>query len=127
VSRQPPAISFGGHTPWAAYSQVEMALWAKCPDLSPLAYRVLFAAMGRHGSSGHAPFNPGELAEILATASRATEGEMVRARSDSVSRAIESAKRSGFITDESNARCLVLPAHAFQKANGASQPCPVHP
>jgi hypothetical protein len=117
-------ISFGPGVPWSAFSQYEMSAWARRSDISPLAIRVLFAAMGRHNKAGHAQFNKGELAEILGDIDLTT-GEVVSARSDTVSKAIAAAKHLGFISDDSTARCLVVPGYAFQKARG-SDVCTVH-
>ncbi|GAA4727454.1 hypothetical protein GCM10023328_02090 [Modestobacter marinus] len=120
-----PGIAFAGDAPWGAYCQREMGMWAKRPEVTPLAVRILFAAIGRHDSAGHAVFGPGELAEVPGRVDTAT-GEVLVARKDSVSDAIKAAKRLGFITEESTVRCLVLGRHAFQKGKGAPKLCPVH-
>ena len=117
-------IGFGQGVPWGAYNQRELSRWARSPDLSPLALRVLFAALGRHDATGHARFGPGELAGILSSPDRTT-GEMVPARRASVSRAVGAAKELDFLGSQSMARCLVLPSHVFQQG-GIGAPCSVH-
>ncbi|MCZ2837091.1 hypothetical protein [Modestobacter sp. VKM Ac-2985] len=93
--------------------------------MTPLAVRVLFAAMGQHDRNGHARFRSGELADVLGSIDVTTD-EVRPARRDSVSDAIKAAKRLGYITDESTVRCLVLSRHVFQKSWGSSDPCAVH-
>lgn len=118
-------ISFAGDSQWGAYSQTELSRWSKQAEITPLAVRILFAAMGRHDSSGHARFRPGELADVLGSVDTVT-GELVAARADSVSKAIRAAKHLGYITEESTVRCLVLSRHTFQKAWGSTKPCAYH-
>jgi hypothetical protein len=119
-------IYFADNGPWGAYSQRDMARWATLDHKGSLAVRVLFAALGRHGRTGHAPFGVGELARILGSADRDT-GRLAPARKDTVSKAIGAAKRQDYVTSESNARCLVLSQAIFQRASGAKTPCRVHP
>ncbi|MGY1686884.1 hypothetical protein ACI8AK_14965 [Geodermatophilus sp. SYSU D00867] len=118
-------IDFGDRVEWGAYAQPAMAMWARSPDLSPMAVRVLFAAMGRHDQTGHAPFRVRELADVLSVADKGT-GQLVAARPDSVSKAVRSAKELGYIANESTARCLVLSPRLFQKASGRRTTCGVH-
>ncbi len=125
MSRPPSGIAFAAGGEWGAYSQVEMARLAQAVEVTPLAVRVLFAALGRHDRSGHARFRPGELARILGSID-VTTGEIRTGRSDSVSSAIDSAKRLGYITEESWARCLVVPRTMFQKRHGRIEECQVH-
>jgi len=122
---RPGGISFASGSEWAAYAQVEMSRWAKDAAVTPLAVRVLFAAMGRHDRNGHARFRSGELADVLGSID-VTTGEVRPARRGAVSDAIKAAKRLGYITDESFARCLVLSRHTFQKSWGSPQPCAAH-
>ena len=110
-------ITFANDGRWGAYSQREMARWATTASSGPLWIRVLFAALGRHNSTGHAPFGVGELAQILGRPDT---------RLDSVSGALREAKKRQFILPASNARCIVLPHHAFQKASRDRPPCRVH-
>lgn len=125
MSRPPRAIEFAGGGEWGAYSQLEMGLLARSTDVTPLAVRVLFAAMGRHDRHGHARFRLGELADTLGSIDIAT-GAVRSARKDTVSDAIKAAKRLGYIADESTARCLVLHRRSFQKAHGRIEDCDVH-
>ncbi len=104
---------------------MEMGLFARNTAVTPLAVRVLFAALGRHDRDGHARFRSGELADILGWIDVAT-GEVRSARRDTVSGAIASAKHLGYIADESGARCLVLHRRTFQKAHGRIEDCAVH-
>jgi hypothetical protein len=118
-------INFATGSEWGAYAQTEMGRWAKDGAVTPLAVRVLFAAMGKHDRNGHAPFDRGELADVLGSID-VTTGEVRPARRDSVSDAIKAAKRLGFITEDSSVRCLILSRHAFQKSFGSPKPCDVH-
>jgi hypothetical protein len=125
VSPPQRSIAFATGSEWGAYAQQEMSRWAKDGAVTPLAVRVLFAAMGRHDRNGHARFRSGELADVLGSID-VTTGEVRPARRDSVSDAIKAAKRLGYITDESTVRCLVLSRHVFQKSWGSPAPCAVH-
>jgi hypothetical protein len=125
VSQMSSRIGFGPGVPWAAFSQLEMGLWAQRSDIQPLATRVLFAAMSRVNRAGHAAFGKGELADMLGRLDDRT-GEIVSARADTVSKAITAAKRVGFVMDDSTARCLVLPGWAFQRNSGGAASCTVH-
>jgi hypothetical protein len=118
-------IAFATGSEWGAYAQGEMSRWAKDGAVTPLAVRVLFAAMGRHDRNGHARFRPGELADVLGSID-VTTGEIRPARRGAVSDAIKAAKRLGYITDESFARCLVLSRHIFQNSWGSPQVCAAH-
>ncbi len=125
MSRPTDSIQFADGSEWGAYSQVEMARLSRMVEVTPLAVRVLFAAMSRHDRSGHARFARGELADILGSIDVAT-GEVRAARADTVSGAIKAAKRLGYITERSSARCLVVPRTAFQKRHGRIEDCHVH-
>jgi hypothetical protein len=118
-------IHFAGGSPWGAYSQAEMLTWARWKTEIDLSIRVLFAALGRHDREGHAHFAPKELAEVLGTVDFST-GEHRAAHPSSVSRAIGKAKSLDLIAGSSNAKCLVLPRHRFQKARGSATPCRYH-
>lgn len=120
-----PGIQFAGNSSWGAYSQPEMLVWSQWNEDLDLPVRVLFAALGRHDRANHARFAPGELADVLGTCDTAT-GERRKAHPSSVSRAIKKAKSMGLIADASNAKCLVVGRHAFQKARGSSMDCGYH-
>ncbi len=119
-------IHFANHGPWGAYSQREMALWATQDHKNSLAVRVLLAALGRHGRMGHAELGVRELGRILGTIEDGT-GRLTPAPSHTVSKAIRLAKERGYVTADSNARCLVLSEAVFQKASGSKAPCRLHP
>ncbi|MFI5496939.1 hypothetical protein [Actinoplanes sp. NPDC051859] len=116
-------IQFAGNGQWVAVSQNEAYRWAGEADQEALHIRVVFAALGRMNSLGHAQFGFGELARLIGTVA---EGEVKARRRDSVSAAIKAAKKRGFIAPESNARCLVLRHYGFQKSTKDRWPCPVH-
>ena len=118
-------IDFGDRVEWGAYAQPAMEMWARSPDVSPMAVRVLFAALGRHDRTGHAPFRVRELAEVLSSVDRKT-GALIAARPDSVSKAVRAAKELSYIADASTARCLILSPRVFQKASGGGATCWVH-
>jgi hypothetical protein len=101
--------------PWAKHRQSawrERAADTRNPDwlrLSSLAYAY-------HRGNGHACFDPGEIEKMLCILGTA------------VSRAIREAKERGWIADESNSRCLVVPP---DKVGGGgdgheNDRCPVH-
>jgi hypothetical protein len=82
--------------------------------------RVATLAFGYHRRNGHASFKPGEIAEILGAPGKPLSGP-------AVSNAIRLAKNAGWIAEESNARCLVVPPHAV--GGGLGHPndrCPIH-
>lgn len=82
--------------------------------------RVAALAFGCHRRNGHANFKRGEIAEILGTPGKPLSGP-------AVSNAIRLAKGAGWIAQESNARCLVVPPHAV--GGGLGHPndrCPIH-
>lgn len=116
-------IEFPGHAHWTAASQYEMNQWASRPDVSPLAVRVLFAAMSRCDPSGHAPFKAGELARILGDGTVNAKGDLMPAGKGTVRNAIRAAKRLGYVLPESMARCLVLNPDVFQRGSGALTKC----
>lgn len=121
----PPVINFAAGSDWAAVAQVEMRRWATDDRVTPLAVRVLLAALSRVGRDGHAQFASGELAEMLGKLNIKT-GEVSRRDGSTVSDAIKTAKHLGFIEPESCARCLVLSRHVVQKGKGSTKPCSWH-
>jgi hypothetical protein len=110
-------IDFGLGVPWAALAQPAIAEFAANPDIHPLAVRVLFAALSRMDSSGHAGFGTGELGRILSSVDRQT-GELRKASWSAVSDAIRQAKAAGYVMSDSTARCLVLSPRRFTKSFG---------
>lgn len=88
-------------------------------------FRVWSLAIARSTANGHATFSPGEIARILGCPG--PEGIWVPKPGSGVSQAVSLAKRKGLIDESSNARCLVLPAHAWQGGLGSpSRRCSVH-
>jgi hypothetical protein len=82
--------------------------------------RIAALAFGSHKANGHAPFKSGELAVYLGL-----PGQPLKP--SEVSNAIRLAKTSGWIAEESNARCLVVPPHAVEGGLGDPRAeCPVH-
>ena len=118
-------ITFPGDAPWVAISQPEMQKWASMASVGPLPLRVMFAALGRQNSTGHAELAKGELGRILGTVDTDT-GRIKPARPDTVSRAIREAKQNGFIARESGARCLVVPRWVAIKGARDRWTCRVH-
>lgn len=118
-------IRFARGVSWTAVSDDHLMMLASPPSRSRLADRVLFAALARLDPTQHARFGKGELTRILGTVDVAT-GEIVPARSDSVSHAIRTLKMERSISDDSSARCIVL-AHTFaQTGVGARSRCAIH-
>ena len=92
---------------------------------SPDWFRVWSLAVARSSASGHATFSSGEIARVLGCAG--PDGLWVPKSATGVSQAVSLAKRKGLIDESSNARCLVLPAHAWQGGLGSpSRRCSVH-
>jgi L-aminopeptidase/D-esterase-like protein len=69
---------------------------------------------------GHAEFAEGALASILSGES----GQDLTKQA--VQKGIGAAKAMGLIGPESGARCLMLPAHHFQKSGLGSASCRMH-
>ncbi|MEU0169466.1 hypothetical protein ABZ214_29105 [Streptomyces iakyrus] len=112
------SINFGPDRPWGGVSQREFQRKAQEP-WHPLAYRVLFAALGWADRQGHAAFDPGKLAALL--------GKDGKPLSDqSTNNAISRAKKWDLVSPRSGAACLVLPPYLFQKGKGAPKPCRIH-
>lgn len=99
------------------WSQHYQSIWRERADDAtlPLWLRVASLAYGTHRGNGHANFGPGEIAAILGKPA------------DRVSRALAQAKRKGWLSRESSARCLVVPPHAITGGNGhRREVCAVH-
>ncbi|MGW3731350.1 hypothetical protein [Streptomyces sp. NPDC000851] len=112
------SINFGPDRPWGGVSQREFQRKAQ-EHWHPLAYRVLFAALGWADRQGHAAFDPGRLAALL--------GKDGKPLSDqSTNNAISRAKKCDLVSPRSGAACLVLPSYLFQKGKGAPKPCRIH-
>ncbi|MGY0234971.1 hypothetical protein [Longispora urticae] len=85
-----------------------------------LGTRVFFAALGWANRIGHAEFAPGGLGRLLV----GKDGKPLGAQS--LSNALARAKDRALIAPSSNARCLVLPPHQFQKAGIGTGSCRTH-
>lgn len=103
---------FGPGLYWNKLSKKDCERLARESD-APLWLRLYFAAQWRLNQTGHAEFQSGELAGVLAKKGGKPLGER------SVSNAITRAKEKGLINDESNARCLVLPHHHARTEKGS--------
>lgn len=80
----------------------------------PLALRVYFVALGRRKVGGHAPLDPGELAELLVS-----PGADIPDRRR-VSEAIRQCTHWGYLAEGSNALCLVVPLYDVQGGKAAA-------
>jgi hypothetical protein len=102
-------MSYPSYVPtWLGLWQAPYLERAGDPEL-PDWVRVEFAMMGHAGGpDGHAPFAPGELAEVLRIVNRET-GELAPMSRQNVNRAIRTAKARGAIDSWSTSRCLVVP------------------
>lgn len=88
-------------------------------------FRVFALAAARSSANGHAPLAPGEIAKVLGAPDE--QGNWSPKSATGVSQAIRLARTKGLLDHRSNARCLVLPSHAWQGGIGsATKPCPVH-
>ena len=88
-------------------------------------FRVFALAVARAGANGHANFASGEVADVLGETG--LDGTWIPKPSTGVSQTISLAKSKGLLCIRSNARCLVLPSHAWQGGMGsANTRCPMH-
>lgn len=69
----------------------------------PIWVRIGMLALGGHRKTGRADFAPGELKQLLGVASDSHLANELR-----------KAKDAGWITHDSTAMCLTVPAHAVQ-------------
>lgn len=83
----------------------------------PLSLRVYFVALGRRRVGGHAPLDPGELAELLVS----TDAELPDRRR--IAAAIKQCVAWGYLDEGSNALCLVVPRDDVRGGNGAEHKC----
>lgn len=112
-----------GQKTWAKHYQDVWTEKAGDPRL-PKWLRVACLAYGRHRANGHATFAQGDVALVLATVDELT-GEVIP--DANVSRAVGMSVEYGWLAKGSNARCLVVPAHAIGGSLGDPfAPCPVH-
>lgn len=93
----------------------------------PLYLRVFFLALGSHRANRHANFigPKNSLAYLLGR--HGEDGKVIPERASRISEAIRKAKDLGFLAEESNNRCLVIPHHAVRQGLGKEyEPCAVH-
>ncbi|WP_323793811.1 hypothetical protein [Nocardioides sp.] len=103
---KPKSIDFGGDE-FSAHRNSHWLDKAINPH-HPLALRVYFAALGRRKVGGHAPLDPGELAELLVHPG----AELPDRRR--VSEAIRQCVHWNYLAEGSNALCLVVPMYDVQ-------------
>jgi hypothetical protein len=76
----------------------------------PLWQRVTYRAMGSMNRLNHAPFHEGELADLLGVKHR-----------QHITRAIDTAKKKGWISPDSWAHCIQIPEHRAYRGVGAKE------
>lgn len=92
----------------------------------PLWNRVAALAFACHRRNGHANF-VGKNRELAFLLGKPGKGGWEHVPSDQISRAIKRAKKAGWIAEESNSRCLVVPHHAIAGGLGNEhENCSVH-
>lgn len=101
---------------WGAIDQHAAQRMARDPELKPLHYRVMFAALGWANLIGHAEFAPGGLAMVLQSNDPRT-GEMSMPTRQQIGNVIRKAKSMGLLDEDSTFRCLVAPDW-WEKAGG---------
>lgn len=106
-------ISF---TEWGGVDQHAARRLARDPELKPLHYRVMFAALGWSNLIGHAEFAPGGLAMVLQSSDPRT-GALKVPSSQQVTNAIRRARDLGLVGEKSSYFCLVAPEW-WEKAGG---------
>jgi hypothetical protein len=109
------------------FSMHRQAVWEeRAADRSlPLWVRVAALAFGCHRRNGHANFIDHPLKVLLGEPG--DHGEWKCVEESSISRAIAAAKKAGWIAEESNSRCLVVPHHAIEGGLGHEyDKCSVH-
>ena len=110
--------------PFAMHRQ---AFWEeRAADKSlPLWVRVAALAFGCHRRNGHANFIDPPLKVLLGGPGEHGGWDCVD--ESSISRALAAAKKAGWLAEESNSRCLVVPRHAISGGLGNEHElCSVH-
>lgn len=108
---------------WGSWVKLHRDHWMseamKDPSL-PAWWRIVLAGVARVDSSGHAPFDRGELAHAIAPGGGRTPTQLGRSIAQAVQR--------GYLAPESNARCLVVSGSrfAFDRYQPTSAPCLRH-
>jgi hypothetical protein len=119
------SIRFPDDAPYGAVNQEAARALASSEEVRPLAWRVQWAAVGWSNRVGHACFAAGALAEILCSVDKET-GEVKKPTPQGVYKAIRAAVAAGVISEESRARCLVLPRALWQKGGKGNSSCSEH-
>jgi hypothetical protein len=110
--------------PYAMHYQSVWGERAADPSL-PLWIRLASLAFASHRANGHANFDLRELSLILGKPGE--DGAWEYVDKSAISRAIAAAKKAGWIAEESNAKCLVVPYHAITGGMGnPNEKCSVH-
>jgi hypothetical protein len=110
--------------PWSKHFREFWERQASNPKI-PMPVRVFSLAYARHGANGHTPLGPGELARILSKPPT-VDRPIKPCDRTTLYRAIEAAKRSGYLDDRSSSRCLIVPQGQIQFGVGeAYAPCEV--
>jgi hypothetical protein len=104
---------------WAMHRQSVWLERSATPSL-PDWIRVAARAFACHKADGRAQFSAHDLSDFLGAPGG--DGEWQRISAPQVSNAIKLAKKAGWIAEESNARCLVVPPHAVQGGRGMRNP-----
>jgi hypothetical protein len=87
--------------------------------------RLLCHCLARAGNTGHAMFDPGELADKLARPNKLT-GEIRPLDRKTVREAIGRLVRAGLAAEGSTAQCVVLPWDFWERRFGGTPHCKVH-
>lgn len=107
--------------PWGAIDQAEALRLATDAGTGPLHVRVFLAAIGRSNTIGHAPFGPGELAQLLPRADGRPPNRTHLA--DAIGRAVN----AGLLIRGSGSRCLMPSPSLWDRAdNNGARTCRWH-
>ena len=107
-------------------NQQEMGRLAAENVSAPLWFRVFLVAIAQANRVGHAEFGPGTLRTTLGASVPRSTGEVKPVTASALSNAIAEAKRRELLSDESCARCLVLPRTMVQKEGIGTGHCNYH-
>lgn len=110
--KRPPGISFGTAEPWIALSQNALASL----PATELCVKVWLLALSRMDKHGHAPMRRGELVAKLSDVDPDTGEILWQPGDQAVSQAIGKAKRLGWLSKDSNRRCLRVPQRLAQNS-----------
>ena len=107
------------------FTMHRQSFWEEQAATLPLLWQRLGAiAFSTHKANGHANFKPGELAFMLGKPGPSGWESLSPSQ---LSNLIAAAKKAGWITPESNSRCLVVPHHSISGGLGNQyEKCAVH-